>query len=329
MTRVRTDIRWRLEWTTILALGALHLGAIYALYVVVRLAMDPPPVGDIVKLVTLFVVLATATGFGITVGYHRLFTHTGFKARLPLRLLLLACGGLALEGDADTWVRDHRQHHRKADVTRRSVLASGRDPVQVGYDPHSPYEYPGLRGFLWAHAGWLLVKQRVPHRPSPDLDNDRWIQRQKKYYWVSVVVSLGLPWALAGWNGLLIAGVLRIVLILNVTWAINSVTHLFGRRAVDSSNRVYSRDNSRNGSRLLAWVTFGEANHSNHHARPRWAWHGWYTDDVDPSRALLIWLERRGWVWDVQKPQLPVYFALGDSTPSGEPPPRERILAAA
>src|SRR5664280_2845239 len=281
---------WRLNWGNIVTLGALHLAAIYALWALVRLVLQPPAMGDAAKIVVLFVVLATVTGFGITVGYHRLFTHTGFECSPMLRILLLVFGGMAIEGQADKWVRDHRQHHRKSDVTWHSVVAAGKDPARAGYDPHSPYEYRGLRGLLWAHLGWLFVQHDQPRRPSPDLDNDRWIQ--------------------------------------NVTWAINSVTHVYGRRAVDSANRAYTRDNSRNGPRWLAWLTFGEANHANHHARPRWAWHGWYRDDTDPSRALLIWLEHRGWVRHVVKPELPVHFAAGESAPAVTPPRVRRPIAA-
>lgn len=321
-------IRRRFNWVNIVAMAVLHGFAVYALYVVGRLVVDPPPFGDVVKLVVLFAGLATFTGFSITVGYHRLFTHTGFSCGLPLRLTLLVGGGLALEGPVDHWVRDHRQHHRKSDVTRVSVIAAGLDPSRVGYDPHSPYEYPGIRGFLWAHVAWLFVHHDYPTRPAPDLDNDRWIQLQKRYYLVFVVASFALPWAVAGWNGLLIGGVLRIVWVLNVTWAINSVTHLYGKPAVDSANRIYTRDRSRNCPRWMAWLTFGEGNHANHHARPRWAWHGWYRDDTDPSRALLRWLERRRWVWDVQKPVLPVYFSPGESAPCADPP-RLRVPVAA
>lgn len=319
---------WRLNWGNIVTLGALNLAAIYALWALVRLVLQPPTMGDAAKIVVLFVVLATVTGFGITVGYHRLFTHTGFECSPLLRILLLVFGGMAIEGQADKWVRDHRQHHRKSDVTWHSVVAAGKDPARAGYDPHSPYEYPGLRGLLWAHLGWLFVHHDQPRRPSPDLDNDRWIQLQKKYYPVLIVANFAIPLAVAGWNGLLIAGVLRTVWIQNVTWAINSVTHVYGRRAVDSANRAYTRDNSRNGPRWLAWLTFGEANHANHHARPRWAWHGWYRDDTDPSRALLIWLERRGWVRHVVKPELPVHFAAGESAPAVTPPRVRRPIAA-
>lgn len=319
---------WRLNWGNILPLGLLHLAAIYASFVAIRLLLDPPPVTDVAKLVALTVVLATITGFGITVGYHRLFTHTGFDCGAPLKVALLITGGMAIEGHADKWVRDHRQHHRKSDVTRRSVIAAGKDPARSGYDPHSPYEYPGWRGVAWAHAGWLFVHHDQPIRPAPDLDADRWIALQRKYYLVLVVANFVIPFAVGGWNGLLIAGVLRTVWIQNVTWAINSVTHVYGRPAVDSANRIYTRDQSRNGPRWLAVITFGESNHANHHARPRWAWHGWYRDDTDPSRALLIWLERRGWVSNVHKPELPLYFAAGESTPA-ETPAAIRVPLAA
>src|ERR1051325_9056384 len=63
-------------------------------------------------------------GFGITVGFHRLFTHRGFKPRPPMRFLWAVLGSMALEGPVIEWVAYHRRHHRFSD-------AEG--------DPHSPH----------------------------------------------------------------------------------------------------------------------------------------------------------------------------------------------
>ena len=53
-----------------------------------------------------------AAGVGITAGAHRLWSHRTYKARLPLRLLLVAANSMAGENSIYTWARDHRTHHK-------------------------------------------------------------------------------------------------------------------------------------------------------------------------------------------------------------------------
>src|SRR3954466_137202 len=114
---------------------------------------------DVVIAVAFYLV----SGHGITVGFHRYFTHGSFKANRPLKIALAVAGSLAIEGPVVRWVADHRRHHAFSD----------RDS-----DPHSPWRYgesvPALaKGLLFAHVGWLFdAEQTNPHRYAPDLLRD-------------------------------------------------------------------------------------------------------------------------------------------------------------
>ena len=234
------------------------------------------------------------TGLGITVGFHRLFTHRSFKTARPVRALLAVFGSMAVEGSVIEWVSTHRQHHNYSD--------------QPG-DPHSPHldEAPGWRGVLrglgHAHVGWMLRgKDRAnPARYAKDLlaDRDlRWISRTFPL-WVAIglLVPFGLGVALTGTlvgglTGLLWGGAVRVFLLHHVTFSINSLCHSFGRRPFTTG------DESRN----LAWLAplaFGEAWHNNHHAFPTSARHGLKRWQVDPGAWLISGLERCHLAWDV------------------------------
>jgi stearoyl-CoA desaturase (delta-9 desaturase) len=79
----------------------------------------------------------------------------------------------------------------------------------------------------------------------------------------------------------------RIVFGLHATWAVNSATHIWGKRRFDI------RDDSRN-TWWVAIISFGEGWHNNHHAHPTSARHGlaWY--EFDPSWLLIKVLKRLG-----------------------------------
>lgn len=246
----------------------------------------------------VFGVLYVLTGLGITVGFHRHFTHRAFQTSRPLRAVLAILGTAAIEGPITAWVADHRKHHAFSD--------------QEG-DPHSPHVDHGqglrgaLRGLAHAHVGWLFLHtQRAnKERYAPDLVSDpliRFIDRTT-LWWIGLglAVPFGFGWLLggslaAGLTGLLWGGAMRILLLHHVTYSINSLCHFFGRR------RFVTGDQSRN----LAWLaplTFGEAWHNNHHAFPTSAAHGMrsYERALDPSALLIGGLERLGLVWDVVK----------------------------
>jgi stearoyl-CoA desaturase (delta-9 desaturase) len=242
----------------------------------------------------VFAILYFATGFGITVGFHRLFTHRAFKAKPPVRAALAIMGSAAIEGPIISWVADHRKHHAFSD--------------QPG-DPHSPHVDHGgglrgaLRGLLHAHVGWLFIHTQRGRRDryAPDLLADptiRWIDRTF-FIWAvgGLVAAFGLGWVIGGsihtaLTGLLWGGAVRMLVLHHVTYSINSLCHFFGRRAFDT------KDESRN----LLWLSllsFGESWHNNHHAFPTSARHGLRRWQPDTS-AMVIWaLEKTGLAWDV------------------------------
>jgi fatty-acid desaturase len=148
-------------WVNIVTLGILLPG--FAMWGLYRAFTTPTGIG----LWALAAALYLFTMFGVTLGNHRYWTHRGFEARFPLRVVLAVASGMSMEGDIQQWVMNHRAHHRFADM--------------VGKDPHSPYEYPGWRGYkglVWAQGVWLFFAyQRPPgyalHR---DLAGDRLVQ---------------------------------------------------------------------------------------------------------------------------------------------------------
>jgi stearoyl-CoA desaturase (delta-9 desaturase) len=244
--------------------------------------------------IAVFAILYVATGLGVTVGFHRLFTHRSFKTSPALRGAFAACGSMAIEGPVISWVADHRKHHAFSD--------------QPG-DPHSPHVDHGggwrgaLRGLLHAHVGWLFIHTQRGNRRryAPDLLADPVVRFVDRTFVLWAVGGLALSFLLgmlfggsltAGLTGLLWGGAVRLLVLHHATFSINSLCHFFGRRTYDTG------DESRN----LAWLsvlTFGEAWHNNHHAFPTSARHGLRRWQVDPS-AMAIWLlERTGLAWDV------------------------------
>ena len=247
----------------------------------------------------LDVVIATiayfGTGLGVTVGFHRHFTHKSFKATRPMKVALAITGSLAFQGSIVSWVADHRRHHAFSDKEG---------------DPHSPWLFGTgplalVRGFWHAHMGWLFDRDKTnARRFAPDLLADRDVAAVDWQFVLLTVVSLGVPALLGGllswsWWGALTAflwgGLVRVGLLHHVTWSINSICHMAGRRPFGT------RDRSANVW-WLAVLSFGESWHNLHHADPTCARHGVKRGQIDMS-ARLIWLfEKFGWVHSVRWP---------------------------
>ena len=239
--------------------------------------------------------LYVLTAIGITLGYHRMFTHRSFESSAAFRAIIAAFGSMAVQGSVITWVADHRKHHAFTD--------------QDG-DPHTPHGFgPGVKGAvqgLWhAHVGWLFetVGTADRQRFAPDLLKDRTLQAMDKLFLVFASLGLVIPfvigWIIGGtlWAaivGLLWGGFVRIFLLHHVTWSINSVCHFFGRKRFDVE------DESRNVF-WLAPFSMGEAWHHNHHAFPTSAFHGltWSERLADPTGWLIATLEKLGVIWNV------------------------------
>ena len=244
--------------------------------------------------VVVFVIMYMATGLGITVGFHRYFTHRSFKTSKPARAVLAVLGSAAIEGPVISWVADHRKHHTFAD--------------QEG-DPHSPHVDHGVgwrgafKGLLHAHVGWLFIhtQRGLRRRYARDLIDDPIVSfvDRKFVFWAvgGLLAAFALGWAIggslyAGLTGLLWGGAVRMLVVHHVTFSINSLCHFFGRR------RFETDDESRN-LLWLAPLSFGESWHNNHHAFPTSAEHGLRRWELDPSALLIRALEKVGLVWDV------------------------------
>ena len=245
--------------------------------------------------VAIFAVFYVVSGLGVTVGYHRYFTHGSFKASRPLRIALGIAGSLSLEMGVIDWVATHRRHHKYSDVEG---------------DPHSPWRFGNdwkalTKGLFFAHVGWLFGSERTNRkRYAPDLLADGDISRIDRNFTRLVVASLLVPALLGGlltwsWFGALTAffwaSLVRVSLLHHVTWSINSVCHVFG-------NEDFTvRDRSRNVW-WLAIPSFGESWHNLHHCDPTCARHGALRGQLDPSARVIRWFEQLGWAHNVRWP---------------------------
>ncbi len=240
-------------------------------------------------------VMYTVTGLGITVGYHRLFTHQSFECPRWLRAAFAISGSMAAQGPVIRWVADHRRHHQFSDK-------SG--------DPHSPnldhHGFIASLTSLWhSHVGWFFAAQKTRiRRFVPDLLEDGQLTRIDRRYLLWLALSLAIPAGLGALltgtvagalSALLWGGLVRMFLIHHVTWSINSVCHVFGRRPFQS------RDRSTN----VAWLaipSLGESWHNAHHAFPTSAVHGVERFQLDLSALLIRALEACGLATSVKRP---------------------------
>ncbi len=248
---------------------------------------------DVLLAVGLYVI----TGFGVTVGFHRLLTHRSFTASPWLRITLAIAGSMSFQGDVTGWVATHRRHHAFTD--------------RPG-DPHSPYRYgtgtvAQLRGLVDAHVGWLFRNDPTPaDRYAPDMLADPAMTRVAKAFPALCVVSLILPFTLgwviggdlrAAWIALVWAGLVRVLLLHHVAWSVNSLCHMIGTRP--HAGRRFDRSTD---LWPLALISFGESWHNGHHAVPTCARHGSRPHQIDLSAALIRIFERLGWATGVHWP---------------------------
>ena len=248
---------------------------------------------DLLLLLVMYVVCA----FGTTIGFHRFFTHRGFETSAPVKAVLAVLGCMTMQGPLTQWVTDHRKHHALSDKPG---------------DPHSPHVGNGdgawgaVKGFVHAHVGWLFNNLGMEQGRiyGKDLYDDGIVVWVDRLYMVWIVLTLGIPFAIgyavggtavAGVEGLVWGGLLRIFLYQHATFSVNSICHMFGRKD------YRSRDQARNNW-LVALLVFGEGWHNNHHAFPASARHGLQHWQLDVSWWVIRGLERLGLVWNVKVP---------------------------
>jgi len=250
-TAVNMNKHGKLNWLTVSFMIIFHIGTIVSLFMFSWKSF----------LITL-PLFWVAGSLGVGMGFHRLLTHRGYKTPKLIEYFLTFCGALALEGGAINWVVTHRIHHANTD--------------HAG-DPHTPRD-----GRWWSHMGWILRGTAQQHdqatmwRYAPDLMKDPvhvWLNRT---YWVPLTLLGVVLLALGGWSVMMWGIFFRVTVGLQMTWLVNSATHMWGSR------RFATEDDSTN-SFWVALLTFGEGWHNNHHAHPRSAKHGlaWYEIDIN------------------------------------------------
>ncbi len=214
----------------------------------------------------------------VTIGYHRYFSHRSFKTSRAFQFVLAFACQMSAQKGVLWWAANHRHHHRYSD----------KDP-----DLHSPT----LRGFWWAHVGWILAPDFVETKVElvkdlakyPEL---RWLNR---YHLAPVFVLAAVTFALGGLPGLYWGWVVMTVLLWHCSFTVNSLAHVWGRR------RYETTDTSRNNV-WLALLTLGEGWHNNHHHYQSSARQGFFWWEVDVSYYLLKLGQALGLVWDVRTP---------------------------
>lgn len=236
-------------------------------------------------------IMFCVSGLGITVGYHRYFTHRSFKCGEMLQTVFMICGTTAVQNTIKAWVSGHVLHHQKTD--------GGEDP------------YSAARGFWYSHIGWILFKD--PQRKKGDfsaaehLMEDPWTARlvnfQHEYYIVLAILFSGVvPMLVASlWGdpigGLIFAGFSRLITVWHMTFCINSLAHMkhWGSR------QPYTQTNSSQDSWLVSLVTFGEGYHNYHHKFPGDYRNGPYWYNFDPSKWLIFSLLQMRLAWDLNR----------------------------
>jgi stearoyl-CoA desaturase (delta-9 desaturase) len=259
----------RIDWVNVAYFGAIHAVALTAPWY-----FSWSGFGVFVFLYWL------SASIGIGVAFHRLLTHSSFKVPKALEYVLTVCGTLASQGGAINWVAMHRAHHVFSD--------------RPGRDLHTPKD-----GFWWSHFGWILCELDMSYdeynrRYAADLLADpvhRFLNRF--HIFPNIILGLGL-YALGGWSWVVWGIFVRLVVVLNITWAVNSATHTWGYRTYSTPE----------GSTNLWWVglfAFGEGWHNNHHAFQRSARHGLAWWELDLNWIIISALAAVGIATDIQR----------------------------
>jgi stearoyl-CoA desaturase (Delta-9 desaturase) len=234
-----------LNYPMIIYISLVHIAALIGLFTLQRCQWQ--------TLLWAFI-LWPISGLGITAGAHRLWAHRSYKATFPLRVFLMLCNSIANQGSIYHWSRDHRVHHKHSESDA---------------DPHN-----ATRGFFYAHMGWLFVKKHPATITAgkqldyTDLAKDVTVVFQRTLDpWFALFMCFVFPglictlWGDNFWNGYWVAGALRYVYVLHMTWCVNSAAHFFGARPYDS--KLWPAENF--------WVSvgaIGEGWHNWHHKYP-------------------------------------------------------------
>lgn len=283
-------------------LRATRVGFSLSPLVAVHLALGAIPFVEFTVWSAVAIVVVTRViGFGITVGFHRYFSHRSFKTTRWFQFLLACAGSAALQKGPLWWVAHHRLHHKHSDTPE---------------DPHSPV----VNGFLFGHAGWLFTQDlmRPDERPVRDLAKFRELVWLDRLWMVPGLLAAAACYACLGWSGLIYGYCLSVVLIFQITFAVNSIGHLWGRQ------RFATGEGSRNNL-VLGYLAMGDGWHNNHHRAPYSARHGFAWYEFDMSYRFIQLLARLGLVWGVKTPSPELLAGDEPAPPAGRDAPA-RVL---
>ncbi|XP_055903425.1 acyl-CoA Delta-9 desaturase-like, partial [Eupeodes corollae] len=280
ITRRAEKRKLELVWRNIILFSFLHLGAVYGAWLLVTSAKWLTS--------TLVFSLFFITGFGVTGGAHRLWAHRTYKAKWPLKLILVIVNSMAFQDSIFCWARDHRVHHKYSETDA---------------DPHN-----ATRGFFFSHVGWLLCKKHPDVLAKgklidlSDLKADPFVAFQHRYYnplmlSLCFVVPTLIPmyfWNETLLNSFFIWAIFRWCYTLNATWCVNSAAHAFGYRSYDKSIRPSE-------NLTLSIVTFGEGWHNYHHVFP-WDYKAseWGASVLNTTTLVINLFAKIGWAYDLK-----------------------------
>ncbi|KAI2798745.1 hypothetical protein BLOT_010723 [Blomia tropicalis] len=270
----------QIVWRNVMIMSTLHLTALYSLFFVLPVVQW--------KTIILVQTLVIMFSMGIQAGAHRLWSHRALKANFAVRLFFCILQTGALQNDIYEWCRDHRAHHKFSDTDA---------------DPHN-----SRRGFFFSHIGWLLVKKhpelirRGKTIDMTDLETDPIVMFQRQYYILLVLLIWGfLPtyipvvfWGEDPLNSFLACVVVRYVYSLNVTWLVNSWSHMYGTRPYDGNIAPVES--------TVRHLLLGEGFHNYHHAFP-WDYRASELGPLDvfnPCTGLIDIFHYLGWAWDLK-----------------------------
>ena len=262
----------RIFWPAVIAVSVVHIGALIALF---NFSMTG-------LFLSLFFYIFT--GLGITMGYHRYFTHRSFHAKPWLENLLAIAGSLSLQGPLKKWVFDHRLHH---------IYSDKHD------DPHN-----SRKGLFWSHMGWMFFepeytieqKKMLPRLMKDFKEKDflNTISKPIPYLMLQVLV-FGLVFLIFDWKAALWATFFRYAWVYHITWSVNSFSHWFGYKTYNSG------DDSRNNI-IVGFLALGEGWHNNHHAFPLSARHGLDKNQFDFTYLVIKFFEYFNSIKEVNLP---------------------------
>lgn len=280
-------------WQKVYALATVFvpiMGTLMAIVMSFRVGIGPIEIG-------LLLVMWALNGIGIEMGFHRYFSHGAFQTNSVVKAILAILGSTAGQGPPIYWAANHRRHHQYSDVQG---------------DAHSPHLHGTgwvnqLRGLWHAHLGWIInLELTNTFLFAKDLLRDPLLCKLNQLYFVWLLLGLLIPTLIDGiltrtWTGalqgFLWGGLVRIFIAQQVTYAVNSICHVYG-------NRPFKVNDRSTNNFWLAIPTFGGSWHNNHHAFPNSAITGFQWWQLDLSGVTVTILEKLGLAWKVKKPTL-------------------------